>query len=693
MATLSTTATVFWEDSLRAAQGLYHVWVMSSPLERLVIQAETLVTRFRGGRYARVDQQAVTLLLASISSELKEDIVTQRLFSTPAIVFRVLTTYQPGGGGEKQQLLSYLVSPEGVTTFAEASKALRKWRRWLQRASELGLRMPDPSLLLKALERLTPALGSSAAFRVQSFRSQVLIEQAPTEEKVWQLSELLLAEAEEALLLEPSEKGPKKPTIAKADGTAEEAAGEGKGPKGKGKGKQKSACRLRKTDDGCKYGRSCQFQHDSLSPSDKRCFNCGSLKHRKPDCPRPKAAATPPPTGEKGAQKGSKEDAKRAKGEGGASASQAEDSAKGNSTRDQLIQKATEVLESLQSSVKSLETPASYPPRPSAGQPTGLLDSGATSCLRVKRPGEKEFGTRVVALAEGEVVMGVTEGGVLLSSSGIEPIEAMRSLVKLGFRLVWGKRACQLFDCSHLCCLRMSQSVPLEMIDRIEQSNQLRQSREQVCMVAPRLGDWRGACQGLLQALDQGRADAAFVEHRTLLADLFLGVPDGIAAEVSEVPTGDPVPPGLNRHRRRRIKEHDSLVLHLCCGKSRRALDAAASAHKALVVAIDREEDLNNPSTYAFLLRLCLTGKVSLITSGLPCRTRSALRGRGEGPPVVRGRYGDQRWGLPHLPEEELWKIAEDDSLWVRTLSLLRIGLPGRAPSLASGLRTLRTPR
>ena len=78
----------------------------------------------------------MTLLLAAISSELKEDIVTQRLFSTPAIVFRILTRYQPGGGGEKQQLLSYLVGPEGVATFAEASKALRKWRRWLQRASE-----------------------------------------------------------------------------------------------------------------------------------------------------------------------------------------------------------------------------------------------------------------------------------------------------------------------------------------------------------------------------------------------------------------------------------------------------------------------------------------------------------------------------------------------------------------------------
>ena len=387
----------------------------------------------------------------------------------------------------------------------------------------------------------------------------MLIEQAPTEEKVWQLSELLLAEAEEALLLEPTEKGPKKPTVAKADGTAEEATGEGKGSKGKGKTKQKSACRLWKTEDGCKYGRLCQFQHDSLSPSDKRCFNCGSLKHRKPECTRPKAAAAPTPTSEKGAQKGSKEDAKRAKGEGGAGASQVEEGAKGkvegSSTRDQLIQKATEVLESLQSSVKSLSTPVKYPPRPSAGQPTGLLDSGATSCLRTKRPGEKEFDTRVVALAEGEAVMGVTKGGVLLSNSEIEPIVAMRSLVRLGFRLIWGKRACQLFDPSGRAvpisvatgCLRVSREFALELIDRIEQTNQLRHSREQACMVAPVLGDWRSACQGLLQALDQGRADAAFLEHRTLLADLFSGVPDGIAAEVSEVPAGDPVPPGLNR--------------------------------------------------------------------------------------------------------------------------------------------------
>ena len=130
-----------------------------------------------------------------------------------------------------------------------------------------------------------------------------------------------------------------------------------------------------------------------------------------------------------------------------------------------------------------------------------------------------------------------------------------------------------------------------------------------------------------------------------------------------------------------------------CTSAARRALDGAASAHKALVVAIDKEEDLNNPSTYAFLLRLCLMGKVSLITSGLPCRTRSVLRGKGEGPPIVRARRGDHRWGLPNLFEEELWKIAEDDSLWVRTLSLsvaaqwgLENRFPGQGAKLGFGL-------
>ena len=167
------------------------------------------------------------------------------------------------------------------------------------------------------------------------------------------------------------------------------------------------------------------------------------------------------------------------------------------------------MLESLQSSVKSLSAPVKYPPRPSAGQPTGLLDSGATSCLRAKRPGEQEFDTHVVALAEGEAVMGVSKGGVLLSSREIEPIVAMRSLVKLGFRLVWGKRACQLFDPKGRAvpisvasgCPRVSREFALKLIDKIEQTNQLRHSREQVCVAAPGL---ERCLSGLVASFEPG---------------------------------------------------------------------------------------------------------------------------------------------------------------------------------------------
>ena len=81
-----------------------------------------LADRYRTGRYSRVDQRAVSLLLAAVGSELKEDLISLRLLGTSAIVFRVITKYQPGGSSEKQQLLSFLVSPDAVTTASGAVK-------------------------------------------------------------------------------------------------------------------------------------------------------------------------------------------------------------------------------------------------------------------------------------------------------------------------------------------------------------------------------------------------------------------------------------------------------------------------------------------------------------------------------------------------------------------------------------------
>ena len=305
--------------------------------------------------------------------------------------------------------------------------------------------VPDPSLQLRALDKLSPPLGPSATFRVQTFRSQTLLDQAPSEASVYQFSELLLAEAEDAVLGEAVEKGPKKPNVAKADGQdtpgGKENGGQGQenGGKGKEKGKAKGqttrqVCNLWRTEPGCKYGKACRFTHDALTPADKRCFNCSSTQHRKPDCPFPKSSGTEGDSAKKSVDTPSAASAKSAP-----SAPSDQDK-----SRDELLKKATAVLESLQSSVKAVSCTPQYPPRPKSHEPTGLIDSGATTSMRTRYEGEAIKGTRTVSLAQGEAALGV--GGTLLSNDPIEPIVSARQLIALGFRLIWTKRACQLFD-------------------------------------------------------------------------------------------------------------------------------------------------------------------------------------------------------------------------------------------------------
>ena len=121
---------------------------------------------------------------------------------------------------------------------------------------------------------------------------------------------------------------------------------------------------------------------------------------------------------------------------------------------------------------------------------------------------------------------------------------------------------------------------------------------------------------------------------------------------------------------RRAAERSKGIVLHLFCGKSRHEFDAVAAKHGAKVVAVDSTEDLNDPATYTYLLKQALAGKVVAVLSGLPCRTRSALRGKDEGPPVVRARDGVERFGLENLPHQEREKVDYDDQLMLRSFIL-----------------------
>ncbi|CAE7721558.1 GIP [Symbiodinium sp. CCMP2592] len=573
---LSASAWVFWEDCVSTAKLFYGRWLSSSPLERLHIQAEVLVNRYRDGKFSRVDQRAVSLLLAAVGNELKDDLISLRLLGTCAIVFKVMAKYQPGGAAEKQQLLSFLVTPENVTTSAASVKALRKWRRWLARARELQVIVPDPSLQLKGLERLAPTLS------------------APTQQTVLQFSELLLAEAEEAVLSEAADKGGARQTVAKADEVPGKGGKVGKEGKGASKGAAKvdgvkQLCRLWRTDDGCRYGKSCTFAHDALTPADKRCFNCSSTKHRKPDCPFPRAQAEPGGKPGKGSQKGKSGDEVMKAQDKGASETD-------KSARDELIARANAVLESIQTSIKALQLGSKYPPKPGPRDETGLIDSGATTCMRMRREDEQPVGEKTVSLAQGEVQMGFSAGGVLLANEEVEPIVSLRQLITIGFRLVWSKRACQLFDeegysvplSTASGCPRVCKAVAQNLIDRIETFNLHGYGEDQLAMMR----------------------DADAVSWEAVMCKVAESVREG-------------------RHE----------------------FDAVAAKHGAKVVAIDSTEDLNDPATYTYLLK-------------------QALAGKDEGPPVVRARYGVERFGLENLSHQEREKVDYDDQLMLRSFIL-----------------------
>ena len=168
------------------------------------------------------------------------------------------------------------------------------------------MNVPDATLLMAALDKISQPLSRSAAqsaFRLSSIRAMLMVDVSPSLEGVERFAEALLAEGENAF--HGGEKtGPKvtvkamttTPTTqpSRAGGTTA-GGGVGKDQKSDGwkdkkpvvaaDGKKPLApCRFFQSDDGCRRGAFCTFGHDPGDAKGK-CWQCGSVKHMKKDCP------------------------------------------------------------------------------------------------------------------------------------------------------------------------------------------------------------------------------------------------------------------------------------------------------------------------------------------------------------------------------------------------------------------------
>ena len=541
-------------------------------------------------------------------------------------------------------------------------------------------------------------------FRCSAFRHLHNVDHIPTESSATSLAQFLQAEMQSL----DTGGGGKRLKVAKAQ-EQQEQQGDGKGKEGKGKqkpskgkaagssssgnaGGKGKGCYHWMTPSGCRLGTDCRFRHDreALNSSPdiaSRCFVCSGLGHRANECNAPnnhgneQGAGTPGNGGKaKGGKPASKND-----GKGSGVVKKVEEDQPSTGTA-QLISAAGQLLDQLQ--VKALKEVLSIS-RLSPGRPrTGLIDSGASSCLRQARGNEAEhLFRRTVDLAQGTAELLVTPCGTLVSKEEVETIVALGPLIRLGCRLEWGDRTCVLWhpkrgqiqlDIS-TGCPRVDESLALEFIQEIEAQRvesvgaaiKAIQAQEAKELPSP-----EQALRNLSSAIERGLEVSARLGEAVLA--LWPKVPKPLLRELTTWPEEDHRALHFNRRKRKALERAKKVLLHLFAGDSRKEIERGAEAKGYEVLSVGEAENLLAGQTFRYVLELAAAGKFDAIWAAPPCGTNTLCRYVEPGPPPLRSRNGDGRWGLPGLSVLDQKKVQISDELYLRCLLVMLVSQEGR---------------
>ena len=161
MKDISSSASWWWESTLREAEGYYEEWRRSSPLQRIQIQPR-LPDDLQEAQFLRTEQRGIQMLLKAIPAAEQQALVTDRILTSTGIIFKLLIRFQPGVPGEKQLLLTV----DSIDYVSKVQGRARGgcWHQELEealgRAQEVEVSLPDGVLLLKSLDTPLQHLGT-----------------------------------------------------------------------------------------------------------------------------------------------------------------------------------------------------------------------------------------------------------------------------------------------------------------------------------------------------------------------------------------------------------------------------------------------------------------------------------------------------------------------------------------------------
>ena len=696
MGDLSPTSHLWWQMLMEEARKWYERHQTLSPLDR-VSHRPSPSDELAGMKWMRLERRASSLLLAAIPEGQREEMVATKNLTPLSMITKLMTIYQPGGLSEKSIILKALEQPPEATCLASALVGLRRWLRWKRRAAEVQVALPDPSVLVKGLNKLVKKVLDSnkeLGFRINLAKSTLMVESIPREETVHKLAEHLVAEVEAIAHLEVrGGKGEKQEVVKHVLKKFEEGKG---GEKGGAKGfgspeKTSSTCRFFISEYGCKKGKQCQFAH--ILDDQKRCWNCGSTQHYAPKCDRPREAE-----GKGGGKGEGKSEGKVSKVTKKEESPKKEPETSGQEdgtteTMKELLEEANKMLktistpkrgdgdrdvklEKLQKQLDDLRSLKVFRvARIEVNEEEGLIDSGATHSLRGWRRSDrhKRLKDIQVTLAGGRTMpLQMTVGGTMISEDpNTEPIVPMGKMIsRLGCTLGWTQEDGLIINHpskgvintkSRNGCPYVEKTAALELIEELDSVGEDEAEEEEDQEVKR------------IQRLDEQEEDwiRDFVNTHPVLKD----IPKRLRQELIRRPaTTTAGIPGANK-RRRKLWQKKGLVLHLYSGEDsgftlERALKEAGGDVRLLLevdIKNGKEFDMTKDELYERLLRLAMDGVIDGVVGGPNCRTRSFLRHipKPNAPRPVRDWNGG-KWGSKRNTIEEDQKVFEDDILMWR---------------------------
>eukprot|EP00435_Cladocopium_sp_Y103_P030730 s947_g7.t1 len=706
VADMSASSELWWSLMTTEAAQWYQTHMSLSPLERINHQANPPAV-VQQEKWQRLERRMSAMLLQAIPESIRDELVASRRLGVFGVLTHLYTVYSPGGVFEKQTLLKNLEEPQEVSSLAEAPAAIRRWLRWRRRTEEVGAVPPDPALLLKGINRLTRRVvepNKELQFRISLVRSSLGVDSTPTAVNVGQLATHLLAELEQAALMEKrfTTGNAKTENVKIKQFDVEKSDKE----KGKGKGSEKTSeetggkqrCKFYLTDTGCRKGKQCSYSHEARDER-RRCWTCGATDHMSSSCSRPKASGSgsdgspqkPKQMKVEADEKSEKKDSDTASVSSQESvmqnlmdeankvlrslnpgASSSTPSSTGMSSKE--VEVRSEVMDRLQQQLDAMKLKTFRLQSISTNSVLGLIDSGATHPLRPLREGENDshYAEVEVALANGSTTrMKMSPGGAMISpNSRVEPIVPMGLLAEeLQCTIEWKDGNFQVLH-PHRGSLPVVSSERCPQIPRQLALELIREMEDKRMGIPREAKDFEAEVTWM----------KSLVESHPILSSLPTWLKKRLVVqpgEWSDLPA--------NR-RLRRTMRREGYAVHMFAGKSEgftlgRALQQLGAKDGWLLeLDIHRGEQhdlLKDKGAYSGLLRSALEGKLRAIVGGPNCRSRSILRhrpieGRPDAPRPIR-QWGGGEFGKAGLTEVEEKIIEEDDVLLWRMVFLYMI--------------------